>query len=197
MNANQITAQWLRDAQIVPKIGAAPDPIKKIIAGKTYNTDTASLLSLYAYDKTRDEYLHMWESLYQTRGGAFFLVAEGMSGHTPYGAELPGTNDVIRGHVLLPLDTQQVKRWLEIRDLVDDYDEIFGIPDEADNEDRSTSHVMTLRLPHRLVKKIDSLREDKESLQSFVQKAVEAACRSRHKDLLRISRNVTGDFAKA
>lgn len=178
--ANETIEGWLRSAQISPSIGRAPDPLKKIINGKTYNTSTASLLSTYAYDKTRDEYAWQWEYLYQTRSGAFFLVGEGLSGYTPFGALLPGTNDYIRGHALLPLEVHQAKKWLEIRDCVEDYAEIFGMPGEATDEDKSSSFVMTLRLPWRLAEKMKMLCKDNESLQSFVQNAVEAACKQRN-----------------
>ena len=175
--ANETINGWLRSAQISPAIGKAPAALKKIIDGKTYNTSTASLLSSYAYDKTRDQYEWLWEDLYQTRNGAFFLVGEGMSEHTPFGARLPGTNDYIRGHALLPLDEHQAKKWLEIRDRVDDYAEIFAMSDDASNEDNSSSFVMTLRLPRRLAEKMKMLCKDNESLQSFVQNAVEVACK--------------------
>lgn len=178
--ANETIEGWLRSAQISPSIGRAPGPLKKIINGKTYNTSTASLLSTYAYDKAQDEYAWQWEYLYQTRSGAFFLVGEGMTEHTPFGALLPGTNDYIRGHALLPLEAHQAKKWLEIRDCVEDYAEIFGMPDEATDEDKSTSFVMTLRLPRRLAERMKMLSKDNESLQSFVQNAVEAACKQRN-----------------
>lgn len=175
---NKRIKEWLQSANISPVIGAEPASLKKIIDGKTYNTKTASNLACYAYDNSPNQYEWQWEYLYQTRGGAFFLVAEGMTEYTPYGAVLPGTNDYVRGHVLLPLDANQLKAWLEMRDLVEEYEEIYGEQDEeADvNSAINASYSLTLRLPLVLAQKVKSLCSGGESIQSFIQKAVEAAC---------------------
>lgn len=180
-DATQTIIAWLQTAGISPTLGAEPAEIKKIVDGKTYNTKTATHLALYAYDDC-DQYEWYWEHLYQTRNGAFFLVGDGMSEYTPYGALLPGTNDYIRGHVLLPLNVNQVRKWLEMRELVEEYEEIFGEQDDA-SADESTSinqsHTMTLRLPLLLAQRVKALCTDKESFQSFVQSAVELACENR------------------
>lgn len=70
------------------------------------------------------------EELYQTKNGGFFLTAEGLGG-SPYGFMQELNNEYVRGHVLLPLTDEQAKKWLEIRELVDEFIEIFGCPDEA------------------------------------------------------------------
>jgi hypothetical protein len=186
-NGNDIIEAWLQSANIFPAIGGEPYPFKKIIDGKTYNTETSTLIARYTFDKCFEDYLHQYEWLYQTRGGKFFLAGEGWSGYTPFGALLPGTNERIRGHVLLPLDVSQVRKWLEIRDCIDEFESVFGEQEDAFDEKQSTSksenYSMTLRLPLLLAQKIKLLCLDKESVQSFIHKAIEVECIRRDSSL--------------
>lgn len=50
--------------------------MKKIIEGKTYNTETAELLGTYQYLR-RDDYHYCREELYRTKKGTYFLYGEG------------------------------------------------------------------------------------------------------------------------
>lgn len=170
--ANETLRKWFKEASVSPAFGGAPGELKKIIGGKSYNTETATVVATWETTSSPD-YELIWEFLYQTRNGAFFLVGEGMA-NTPYGAVLPDCNDRIRGHVLLPLTESQVKCWLEMRELHDEYQEIFGEQEEAGDTNLS-SHTMTLRLPSVLAQKVKALAGS-ESIQSFVQRAIETAC---------------------
>jgi hypothetical protein len=50
--------------------------MKRVIEGKTYNTDTATLIGEASYGNHGD--FHAWEeALYRTAKGAFFLVGSG------------------------------------------------------------------------------------------------------------------------
>jgi len=50
--------------------------MKRVIEGKTYNTDTATLIGEASYGNHGD--FHAWEeALYRTQKGAFFLVGSG------------------------------------------------------------------------------------------------------------------------
>lgn len=46
--------------------------MKRVIDGQTYNTDTATRIAVYAYDD--DKGYEVEATVYQTRGGAFFIV---------------------------------------------------------------------------------------------------------------------------
>lgn len=50
--------------------------MKKIIDGKLYNTETATFLGDYEYSHSGD-FRHMYEALYQTKKGTYFLFGDG------------------------------------------------------------------------------------------------------------------------
>jgi hypothetical protein len=177
-SGNNLVRKWMSSLNIFSTLGHPAYETKRIIEGKTYNTKTATLLASFSYDKTFEQYKEFWEDLYQTKSGKFFLMGEGMSGYTPYGAEIPGCNEYVRGHALIPLEISQVKKWLEIRNLVDEYEEIFGEPEEAGE---SSSYTFTLRLPVLLSQKLKESCEEKESIQSFIQKSIESEIARRRK----------------
>lgn len=171
--AKKLIEEWAESLNLSNTLGAMPFHLKKIIDWKTYNTETATLLTTYSYDNTREDYAHFWEYLYQTKAGKFFLVGEGMSEWTPYCARIPGCNEYARGYILLPLELDQVKKWLEFRGLVDDYEYIFGCPTEAEG-DRSATYTFTLRMPSLLSQNLKDSLQEKESIQSFIQKSIES-----------------------
>lgn len=122
-----IISPWLTGLRIWP--GPLPAHLKSIVAGKLYDTKTAvQVTSFHHYPN--EHYYSLEECLYQNKSGKFFLTGEGMGG-TPYGYKQDHNGEYVRGHVLLPLTDEQAKKWLEIRDLVDEFITIFGCPEDA------------------------------------------------------------------
>lgn len=151
-NGNEVVRRWLSEKAAIFKTGVAPAAIKRIIDGRTYNMATAQLIAYFAHKPGHEEYRYQWESLYQTRGGAYFLIGEGMS-HTPWSAPMPGCNDRMRGHALLPLSEAEAKRWLELREMPAEYTEVFGEPVEAE---ACEFEGVEIRLPQSLVQELRS-----------------------------------------
>jgi len=101
--------------------------MKKIINGKVYDTDKARNLGSDSYSYSGD--FHHWaETLYQKRTGEFFLYGEG-GPMTKYAVSC-GQNQWSGGEKILPLDVEAARQWAEEHLEAEDYEEIFGLPDE-------------------------------------------------------------------
>lgn len=99
--------------------------MKKIIKGKVYDTEKARKLgrhcSGYGYDSID-------EALYQKRTGEFFLY--GVGGPATKYAHSVGLNQWSGGEKIIPLDVKAARKWVEDHLDADDYEQIFGLPDE-------------------------------------------------------------------
>lgn len=125
--SRSVISSWITNVRI--RRGAFPDYLKSIVEGEIYDTKTATEVAVFEH-YPGDNYYLLEEHLYQNKNGKFFLTAAGMGG-TPYGYKEYHNGEYVRGHVLLPLTDEQAKKWLELRELVDEFIEIFGCPDEA------------------------------------------------------------------
>ncbi len=116
-------------AGVIIRPGFVPQNLRRISNGKLYNTQTAMHLARFSHDPL-EPWFAFEEELYQTKNGGFFLTAEGLGG-SPYGFMQELNNEYVRGHVLIPLTEEQARNWLETRQLLNEYIEIFGCPEEA------------------------------------------------------------------
>lgn len=103
--------------------------MKKIINGKVYDTETAKELGFDSYSNSRD-FNHWVETLYQKRTGEYFLHGQG--GPASKYAESIGQNSWSGGQKIIPLSAENARKWAEEHLDADDYEEIFGIPEEGD-----------------------------------------------------------------
>lgn len=101
--------------------------MKKIIGGKVYDTEKARLLGDDGGEQ--DNFRHWHEELYQKRTGEFFLYGEG--GPASKYAESVGLNQWSGGSKIIPLDMAAAREWAEAHLSVDEYETIFGLPDEG------------------------------------------------------------------
>jgi predicted HicB family RNase H-like nuclease len=103
--------------------------MKRIINGKTYNTDTATQV---AYSENK--YSDAWAGLYQTRHGAFFLIRVGHDGDGEK-----------------PLTDTEAQEYLEKyhNHLVEQY---FGPMPEGGAAERR----LTIRIPGNLADRVDA-----------------------------------------
>ena len=95
--------------------------MKKIINKKIYNTETATLIAEYSNGLTRGDFNHIYEDLYVTKLGQFFLHVEG--GPLTCYSETDGRNTWGIETIIL-LDSRQTYNWLEKRseyELIDKY----------------------------------------------------------------------------
>lgn len=96
--------------------------MKKIIGGKKYDTDTATLC--VDRDNNRTDFAHTYEALYLKKTGEFFLY--GKSGPMGKYAEAVGDNTVCGGSAITPLTIKKAKQFVEKYGDVNDYEKLFG-----------------------------------------------------------------------
>jgi hypothetical protein len=123
---------------------------KRIIEGRTYNTETATLLGGYESDDSPDE-----ESLFKTRHGAYFLHVFRETGPDEW---------------IHPLSPEAAQKWMEKNCSAEKTEAEFGeMPEAGDPEAR-----FTLRIPETLRKRIAMLAETREqSLNAWIQRCLE------------------------
>lgn len=101
--------------------------MKKIIDGKTYNTETAELLGIYQY-LWKDDYYYCREELYRTKKGTYFIYGEG-GALTSY-AKYHG-NSATAGEAFRVMSAEGARKWAERKLSADEYCKIFGEPEEG------------------------------------------------------------------
>lgn len=102
--------------------------MKRIINGKMYDTDTATLVADYEpdYDNSWDECWH--QILYITQTKEWFLYGEG----NPWSQDsiFVSDNSFNDSSAIEPFTSEQAKEWLADRNFVDEYINYFGEPEE-------------------------------------------------------------------
>lgn len=102
--------------------------MKKIINGKMYDTDTATLVADYSNNLSYRDFGWLVENLYQKRTGEFFLYGEG-GGLTKYAHHF-ANGSRCEGSRIIPLTLAEAKEWVEQKCDVHTYIEVFGEPEE-------------------------------------------------------------------
>ena len=139
--------------------------MKKIIKGKVYDTDTARLVG--QDDGELGSFRQWKEWLYQKRTGEFFLHGQG--GPASKYAVSCGLNQWEGGEKLIPLDVEATRQWVEAHLGADDYEALFGAPDEDDAERTAISAL----LPAGLVKRArQRAADDKTTLTAVLEAAL-------------------------
>lgn len=101
--------------------------MKKIINGKLYNTDTATLIGEHWNGYSLSDFNYEREALFQKKTKEFFLFGEGgpMTDYCDYSG-----NYRTYGERIIPYDVEDAKSWCARYLDVDKYCEIFGEPEE-------------------------------------------------------------------
>lgn len=102
--------------------------MKKIINGKMYNTETATVKGEYSNSYSVSDFKYFEETLYQKKTGEFFLYGEG-GPLSPY-KEVLGDNGATGGEKIVPLTEDKAKKWAEEKLTADEYIAIFGEVEE-------------------------------------------------------------------
>lgn len=129
--------------------------MKKVINGRVYDTATAKELAVWNNDFGVGDFSHECETLYQKKTGEFFLHGKGgpMSRYaTPaYGSP----NGWTGGELVTPLSYEEAQKWAEARLEADEYEAIFGVPEE----DEIT--YVKFKISSKAKAKLDELRAKK------------------------------------
>lgn len=97
--------------------------MKRIIDGKSYNTETAECIAYYESPHNRGDFHRFEEGLYRTKKGAWFIAGEG-GALSKYSRPVIGGRG--GGEGLEPLTEDQARQWLEEHNFVDELEEHFG-----------------------------------------------------------------------
>lgn len=120
--------------------------MKKHINGKTYDTDTARKLATWRANET--DWMHaVREELYLKRTGEYFLYGEG--GPSSRYSRCLEDNSWASGEAIIPLSLGKAKAWAEEHLDADEYEAIFGLPDE-----NAEGVTLSVTIPARLMAKL-------------------------------------------
>ncbi len=109
--------------------------MRKIVAGRLYDTDTARRVGSYAYGDGRS--FEDWEeTLYVKRTGEFFIHGEG--GAMSRYAEASGPNEWRSGERIMPISYEQARAWAEQHASPEEYEKVFGV---AEDDAVETLHI--------------------------------------------------------
>lgn len=137
--------------------------VKRIIEGKSYNTETATQLASWSSTGNPDLAQHPEHGgiLFQTRFGAYFVVRYD-EGQDPWDDNY---------EKLIPLEPEQALRWAEKHCSADQVEAMFGeMPEAGDAEAK-----LTLRMPEVLRKRLVALAETrKQSLNAWIVRCLES-----------------------
>ncbi len=130
--------------------------LKRIIGGKTYNTETATLIA--AIDS--EDSLDWFEHLYQNRFGAYFH-------HFGRPVDAIGLSSFVNIEPLTPAEAQEWMEKYHHDSLIETH---FGeVPEAGSGETR-----FTLRMPDSLKHRIDALaKPNKQSVNSWIIRCIE------------------------
>lgn len=103
--------------------------LKSIINGKTYNTQTATLLAEYDNGGGFGDFHALDEGLYLTKNGTYFLAGSG-GAMTKY-CRSCGHNSTCGGSGITPISIEEAKAWMESYGSPEEYIAAFGEPEEA------------------------------------------------------------------
>lgn len=102
--------------------------MKKIINNRRYDTATAQEIATYDDGKGVRDFSHVEEALYQKRTGEFFLY--GIGGPASWCAHACPTGGYDGGEKIKPLSEEEARQWCEDRLDADEYEAIWGEPEE-------------------------------------------------------------------
>lgn len=103
--------------------------MKKIIDGKTYNTETAKMLGMYQTPGLMfDDYHFCRETLYITKKGTYFIHGHGgaLTSYAYVGHGFSSSGDDFQ-----IVTESEAREWAENKLSADEYAEIFGEPEEG------------------------------------------------------------------
>ena len=144
--------------------------MKRIINGVSYNTETSTKVAISEYDGTSRGEPRGEETLYQTRGGAFFLHSSEVTMHK----DRNGDWQERESNQFEVMTRDSAHKWvMDTGRQVELLSDVFGEPPEAAAE-VSPGATLYIRLPASLKERLDTLaREDRTSLNAWTTRCVE------------------------
>lgn len=106
--------------------------MRKIIDGRTYNTETAKELGNWYNMPDESDFTWCEETLYRTTKAAYFLHGRG-GPMSPYARSI-GQNSWTGSEEIVPLTEAEAREWAEQHLDAEEYEEIFGEAEEAGSD---------------------------------------------------------------
>jgi len=132
---------------------------KRIIDGKTYNTETATRLAKEVFAPTG--FGGEFDDLYQTRHGVYFRH------HGNWGSVGPSGEPL---EIINPLSPHEAQKWMEEHEFTTLLEKHFGPQPEAGEAESR----ITLRIPDALKNQIENLAsKNRQSLNAWIMRCVE------------------------
>ena len=128
--------------------------MKKVLNGKMYDTDTATLMAVWRNMGDTRNFSYCEETLYRKRTGEYFLY--GYGGPMTKYAVSTGSNSWSGGEMIIPLTLSAAQEWAEEHLDGDDYQKIFG---EVAEDDSRT--VLSVSLPASVASRIRMMASEK------------------------------------
>lgn len=102
--------------------------MKKIIDGKTYNTETAKEVGYASNNRVSRRDINFWEeTLYRKKSGEYFLHGHG-GAYSGYGRIVRGMQT--GGEMLISYSEEDAKKWASEKLDSAEYEKIFGKSEE-------------------------------------------------------------------
>ena len=140
--------------------------MKQVIQNRLYDTDKAKKLAEWDDGKGIGSFAHVVETLYRKRTGEYFL--HGVGGPASRFARSVGQNEWTGGEKIIPMSYDKAREWAEQRLDVDDYEKIFGLPDE---DERAT---LVLQVPAALAQTLRAqAAKEQTSVAAYVTRILE------------------------
>ncbi|WP_036688679.1 hypothetical protein [Paucisalibacillus globulus] len=96
--------------------------MKKVINKKVYDTEESTLIAEYSNGLSNSDFSHVYEDLYVTKKGQFFLHAQG----GPLTIYSESNNNSTWGiETIILMDSLQVITWLELRNKTNEIEHYF------------------------------------------------------------------------
>lgn len=106
--------------------------MKKIINGKKYDTETATVVAEWSTPDSWNSHTHTEETLYRKKTGEFFIYGEG-GPQTKYATDM-GQGAWMMGDKIIPLSFEAARKWAEEHLEVEEYESIFGEVEEDESK---------------------------------------------------------------
>lgn len=151
--------------------------MRKIIDGRTYNTETSAELGRQRSPEGSRDFRYCDEGLFRNSKGAYFLCGEG--GPMSKYAVSTDINSWRGGSDIIPLTADEAREWAEKYLDAAEYESIFGAAEEADPEGTSdglrTRERVNLTLDTDMMSSLRKLSKDSGiPMSTMVDRAVKA-----------------------
>jgi hypothetical protein len=131
--------------------------VRKIIDGRTYNTDTSKKIGSWDNNYYPNDFAYCSEILYKNTKGAYFMYGEGgaMSKYATHQGDSSGW-----GEEITPFTSEEARVWAEGHLDAEGYEKEFGSPEEAEPSDLTTRERVNLTLDADMMAKLRKLSAD-------------------------------------